>query len=110
MGLNGSTDHEERETSQCRRTQVDNQESQANRHLDRRSQGHLEESCTEVNARDICGDVIDEFSVGEGRTCACRESERAVVDGSDQSTTKENTSCCTSVEEVVIAQRGEDLH
>lgn len=64
--LKRRNDHENRETSQRARSQIDNQLHEANGHLNRCSPEHVEETTAEVDAGDVGGDMVDETTVGEG--------------------------------------------
>jgi hypothetical protein len=55
---------EDSETSQSARAQVDQEDGQTDYQLDRSGPVHVEELPSEVDARNVSGDVVDQFSIG----------------------------------------------
>ena len=60
----GITEDEDGETSQSTWAQVDQEDGRTGYQLDRSGPAHVEELTSEVDARDVSGDVVDQFSVG----------------------------------------------
>ena len=69
----------------------------------------MKELCSEVDTRNIGGDVVDKFSIGVDMSSATREREGLVVDRSDQPRTQQDTSTSSAVEKVVQCKRGQNL-
>ena len=69
----------------------------------------MKEAGTKIDAGDIGRDMVHKLAVGQGRSGASRQSQGAIVDRSDEATTKQDASRCASVEEVVRAQRRDNL-
>jgi hypothetical protein len=63
-GLYRYHEGEDGETSRSARTQVDQEDGQTNYQLDRSGPAHVEDLAGEVDARDVGGYVIDQFSAG----------------------------------------------
>ena len=72
------------ETSQSARAQVDQEDGQTDYQLDRSGPAHVEKLASEVDARDVSGDVVDRFSVGVDVASTSREGKSLVVDRGDQ--------------------------
>lgn len=110
LGLERRTKNKERIPRECAGSQIDDEKGEADGHLYRREERDMQKATAEVDARDVSGDVVDEFAVGEGGAGARGESEGAVVDGCDESSTNQDTSRCRAVKVVVLAKGGKDLH
>ena len=63
-GLNRYHKDKDGETGQSARAQVDQEGGQTAYQLDRSGPVHVGELASEVDARDVSGDVVDQFSVG----------------------------------------------
>ena len=104
-GLYGYDDEEDGETGESTGTQVDQKDDQTDDQLDRSGPGAVEEIASEVDTRNVSGDVVDQFSVGVNMSSASRESKGLVVDGGDQPCTQQDTGTQGAVERVVHSER-----
>jgi hypothetical protein len=64
----------------------------------------MEELAAEVDARDIGGDMIDEFAIAERRSRAGGELQRTIVDGGDEPSPEEDASRGGAIEEMVLCE------
>jgi len=109
FGLHRYYDYKHCETSQGTRTQVDQEDDQTDDQLDWSGPAHVEKTASVVDTRNVCGDVVDQFSIGVDMSCAGGERESFVVDRGDQSRTQQHTGTGGTVEEVVHRKRRQNL-
>ena len=76
---------EDGETCQSTRSQVDQENDQTDDQLYWGGPAHVEELASEVDPRNVCGDVVHQFSVGVDMASTSGEGEGLVVDRRDQS-------------------------
>ena len=69
----------------------------------------MEELGSEVDTRNVSGDVVDQFPVGVDMPGTSGERESLVVDRGDQPRTQQDTSTSSAVEKVVQSKRGQNL-
>lgn len=69
----------------------------------------MEEIASEVNTRNVSGDVIDQFSVGVNVSSTSGERKSLVVDRGDQPCAQQDAGTGCAVEEVVQSERGQNL-
>jgi len=69
----------------------------------------MKELGSEVDTRNIGGDVVDQFPVGVDMPGTTRERESLVVDRGDQPRTQQDTGTRSAVEKVVQSERGQNL-
>ena len=69
----------------------------------------MEELGSEVDAGDVGGDVIDQFSVGVNMPSTSGEGESLVVDRGDHSSAEQDTGTHGTVVKVVQGERGQCL-
>ena len=100
-GLDRCHNKEDGETGQSTQAQVDQEDDHADHHLDRSGPDDVEETASRVNARNISGDVVDQFSVGVDMSSTCGECESLAVDRSDQTCVQQCTSGHSTVGEVL---------
>ena len=108
--LDRRRDDEERVPGEGGGPEVDEQQHEADDHLDGRDPREVEEAAAKVDARDVRGDVVDELAVRERRPRARGEPQGAVVYRRDEPAADEHAGGRAAVEEVVLAERGEELH
>jgi hypothetical protein len=108
--LDRCAEYEKRVPRQRRRPEVDNEQHETDRHLNRRDPSEMEEAAAKVDARHISGDVVNELAVRKCCACTGCKAKRTVIDGSDKATTNENAGRGTTVKEVMLAKRREELH
>jgi hypothetical protein len=61
----------------------------------------MEEAGTEVDSRDISGDVIDQFPIRKGRPSSCSKTQRTGIDSGNQAASEKDTGRCAAVEKVI---------
>ena len=83
-GLYRRHDDEDAETSQSTWAQVDQEDDQTDNQLDRGGPTHMEELASEVDARNVSGNVVDQFSIGVDVPSTSGERETLVIDRGDQ--------------------------
>ena len=71
---------EDSKTSQSAWAQIYQENDQAYYQLDWSGPAHVEELGSEVDTRNVCGDVIDQLSVGVDMTSASGEGKSLVID------------------------------
>jgi hypothetical protein len=79
-GLYRYHEDEDGETSQSARAQVDQEDGQTDYQLDRSGPAHVKELASEVDARDVSEDAVDQFSIGVDVVSASGERKSLVVD------------------------------
>jgi hypothetical protein len=79
-GLYRYHEDEDGETSQSARAQVDQEDGQTDYQLDRSGPAHVKELASEVDARDVSEDAVDQFSIGVDVVSASGEPKSLVVD------------------------------
>ena len=102
-------DEEDGETSQSTRAQVDQEDDQANDQLDWCGPTHVKEVGSEVDTRNVSGDVIDQFSIGMNMASPSGESESLIVDRGDKSCAQQDASTRGTVEKVTHSKRRQNL-
>ena len=108
--LDRRAEHEERVPCERGRPEVDDEQYEADCHLDGRDPREVEEAAAEVDARDVRRDVVHELAVGQRRARARRQPQRTVVDGRDEPPADEHARGGAPVEEVMLAEGREELH
>ena len=76
---------EDSEAGQSTRAQVDQKDDQTDNQLDWSGPTHVKPLASEVDTRDVSGDVVDQFSVGVDVASTSGERKSLVVDRGDQS-------------------------
>lgn len=71
---------------------------------------HVKEASTEINARDICRDVVDKLPIGERGPGTGSKLKRPRVYGCDKPSADKNASGSSTIEEVVYAEGRAYLH
>lgn len=69
----------------------------------------MKEPATEIDPRNICRNVIDDFPVWEFGPGASSEEEGTFVDSGDETCSKDDACCKGTVETMIQAQRGDYL-
>lgn len=69
----------------------------------------MEETASEVDARNVSGDVVNQFSVRVDMSSTSGESESPVIDRGDQSSAQQGTGAHGAVEKVVHSESRQSL-
>jgi len=100
-GLDWHHNDKDGETRQSTRAQVDQKDDQTDDQLDWGGPTHVEELGSEIDTRNVSGDVVDQFSVGVDMPSTGGERESLVINRGDQPRTQQDTSTRSPVEKVV---------
>jgi hypothetical protein len=97
------------ETSQSARAQVDQKDDETNDQLDWSGPTRMKELTSEVDTRDVSGDVVDQFSAGVDMASTGGECKSLVVDRGDQSCAQQHTGTQGAVVKVAHGKRRQSL-
>jgi len=102
-------DEEDCKTRQGAWAQVGQKDDQADDQLNWSGQTRVKELTSEVDTRDVSGDVVDQFPTGVDMASTSGERESFVVDCGDQSCAQQDTSTHGAVEKAVQGKRRQSL-